>query len=43
MGRVRAGAIVDEFLDTAREAADANDTELSEVLIERIERLAVGR
>lgn len=43
MGRVRAGAIVKGFLDTAREAADANNTGLSEVLIERIERITVGR
>jgi serine/threonine-protein kinase HipA len=43
MNRRRARAIVDEFLDTAHEAATANDTELSEVLTERIERITAAR
>jgi serine/threonine-protein kinase HipA len=43
MGRVRAQAIVDDFLEVARDAADASDTELSEVLTERIERVALSR
>lgn len=42
MSRPRAGAIVGELLDTAHNAAETHDTELSEVLIDRIERIAVA-
>lgn len=40
MRQVRAQTIVDDFLDTAREAANANSTELSSVFGERIAHIA---
>jgi hypothetical protein len=42
MSRRRARAIVDEFLDTAREVASANDTQLFEVRTTRIERVTAA-
>lgn len=43
VGRGRAEAIVDGFLDTAREAANADDSGLREVLTQRVQRISVGR
>ena len=43
MGRVRAGVVVDGFLDIARKVADANKSDFSEVLTRRIQRICSGR
>ncbi len=43
VGRGSAEAIIDGFLDTAREAANADDSGLREVLTQRVQRISVGR